>query len=124
MAAIVMVHLSYIVFSYVNFTNYSNLKWPLNNHHDMAEHICQIKRRSDGNFSRNALTSISSLVAVVFTRLVIWRSKCHQNNSPVVCDGYVKYEEALFDRLHVVAILKKITAATADRVEYSKHPAR
>ena len=32
------------------------------------------------------------------------RSKYHQNNSPVVCDGYVKYEEAEVDRL--VAILK------------------
>ena len=31
-------------------------------------------------------------------------SKCHQNNSPVVCDGYVKYEEVEVDRL--VAILK------------------
>ena len=31
-------------------------------------------------------------------------SKCHQNNSPVVCDGYVKYEEAEVDRS--VAILK------------------
>ena len=30
--------------------------------------------------------------------------KCHKNNSPVVCDGYVKYEEAEFDRLG--AILK------------------
>ena len=28
----------------------------------------------------------------------------HQNNSPVVCDGYVKYAEAEIDRL--VAILK------------------
>ena len=36
--------------------------------------------------------------------LVIWGSKCHQNNSPVVCDGCVKYEEAEVDRL--VAILK------------------
>ena len=26
--------------------------------------------------------------------LMIWRLKCHQNNSPVVCDVYVKYEEA------------------------------
>ena len=32
------------------------------------------------------------------------KSICHQNNSPVVCDGYVKYEEAEVDRL--VAILK------------------
>ena len=55
-------------------------------------------------FSRNALTSISSLVAIVTKRLMIWRSKCHQNNSPVVCDGYAKYEEAEVDRL--VAILK------------------
>ena len=30
---------------------------------------------------------------------MIWGSKCHQNNSPVVCDGYVKYEEAQVDRL-------------------------
>ena len=43
--------------------------------------------------------------------------KCHQNNSPVVCNGYVKYEEA--------EVGKKITAAAAteDRVEYSKQPA-
>ena len=45
-------------------------------------------------FSRNALTSFSSLVVIVFIALMIWGSKCHQNNSPVVCDGYVKYEEA------------------------------
>ena len=49
-------------------------------------------------------------------------SKCHQSNSPVVCDGYVKYEEAEVDRL--VAILKtNDAAAAADRVEYSKQPA-
>ena len=35
---------------------------------------------------------------------MIWESKCHQNNSPVVCDGYVNYEEAEVDIL--VAILK------------------
>ena len=44
---------------------------------------------------------------------MIWRSKCHQNNSPVVCDGYVKYEENM---------RKQITAA-ADPVEYSEQPA-
>ena len=38
--------------------------------------------------------SISLLVAIVIKDLMIWESKCHQNNSPVVCDGYVKYEEA------------------------------
>ena len=44
--------------------------------------------------------------------LIIWRSKCHQNSSPVVCDGYVKYEEAEVNGL--VDILKKqITAAAA-----------
>ena len=26
-------------------------------------------------------------------------SKCHQNNSPVVCDGSFKYEEAEIDRI-------------------------
>ena len=61
---------------------------------DIAEHICQIKRRSDDNF----------LVAIVIKGLTIWGSKCHQNNSRVVCDGYVKYEEAEVDKL--VAILK------------------
>ena len=74
-------------------------------------------------FSRNALSSFSSLVTIVIKGLMIWGSKCHQNNSPVVCDGYVKYEEAEVDRL--VAILKTKTAATAaveaaNRVEYSK----
>ena len=63
---------------------------------DIAEHICQIISRSDGNFFLS--------VAIVMKGLVIWGSKCHQNNSPVVYDGYVKYEEAEIDRL--VAILK------------------
>ena len=48
-------------------------------------------------FSRNALTSISSLVAIVIKGLMIWGAKCHQ-------DGYVKYDEAEVDKL--VAILK------------------
>ena len=55
-------------------------------------------------FFWNALTSCSSLVAIVIKALMIWESKCHQNNSSVVCDGYVKYEDAEVDRL--VAILK------------------
>ena len=38
----------------------------------------------------------------------------------MVCDGYVKYEEAEVDRL--VAILKT-TAAAEKRVEYSKQAA-
>ena len=77
------------------------------------------------------LTSFSSLVTIVIKGLMTWGSKCHENNSPVVCDGYVKYDEAEVDRL--VAILKTnncgkqtvsgclITAAAAVRVEYSKH---
>ena len=63
-------------------------------------------------------------MVIVIKGLMIWGSKCHQNNSPVVCDGYVKYEEAEVDRL--VAILKTTAAAAeaaADRVEYSKQPA-
>ena len=42
--------------------------------------------------------SISSLVVIVIKGLMIWGSKCHQNNSQVVCDGYVKYGEAEVDR--------------------------
>ena len=72
-------------------------------------------------FSWNALTSIFSLVTIVIKGLMIWVSKCHRNNSPVVCDGYVKYEEAEVDRL--VAILKTKPAEAADRVEYSEQPA-
>ena len=30
---------------------------------------------------------------------MIWGSKCHQDNTLVVCDGYVKYEKAEVDRL-------------------------
>ena len=48
--------------------------------------------------------NISSLVAVVIKELMIWGSKCDQNNSPVVCDGYVEHEEAEVNSL--VAILK------------------
>ena len=55
-------------------------------------------------FSSNALTTISSLVAVVIKGLMIWRSKCHQNDPPVVCDGYVKYEGEAVDKF--VAIFK------------------
>ena len=54
---------------------------------------------------------------------MIWGSKCHQNNSRVVCDGYVK-AEAEVDRL--VAILKTNNCSgggAADRVESSKQPA-
>ena len=45
-------------------------------------------------------------MAIVIKGLMIWGSKCHLDNPPVVCDGYVKYGEAEVDRL--VAILKTI----------------
>ena len=60
-------------------------------------------------------------MAIVNKGLMIWGSKCHQNNSPVVCDGYGKYEEAEVDRL--VANKKTAAATAADRVEDSKQPA-
>ena len=53
---------------------------------------------SDGNFF------LKSINEYFFVSGMIWKSKCHQNNSPVVCDGHVKYEEAYKHRL--VAILK------------------
>ena len=51
------------------------------------------------------MTTKRPLVAIVIKGLIIWGSKYHQNNSRVVCDGYVKYEEAEVDRV-VSAILK------------------
>ena len=71
---------------------------------DIAEHIAKLKEDLMATFSWNALTSIYSLVAIVIKGFTIWGLKCHQNNPPVVCDGYVKYQEAEVDRL--VAILK------------------
>ena len=47
------------------------------------------------------LTRITSLVAIIIEGLMIWGSKCHQN-SPVVCDGYVKYEPTYIDKLVVI----------------------
>ena len=95
----------------INFWEQTISKWPFSGHFeivcsqklirsltDTAEHICQIKKGSDRKLFPE--TSFSSLVAIVIKVLMI----CHQNNSPVVCDGYVKYEEAEVDRL--VAILK------------------
>ena len=60
---------------------------------DIAEHICKIERRSVGNFFLKR-ANISWLVAIVIKGLVKWGSKCNKNNSPMVCDGYVKYKEA------------------------------
>ena len=65
-------------------------------------------------------------MSIVIEGLMIWKSKCHQNNSLVVCDGYVKYEEAEIDRL--VAILKTNNwgggAVEAEApVKYNKQPA-
>ena len=89
--------------------NYSNSKCfshtSIRSLAEIADHIGRIKRRCDGIFFWNALMNIFSLVVVVIKGLMIWGSKCHQNNSPVVCDAcYVKHEEAKVDSL--VAILK------------------
>ena len=50
--------------------------------------------------------SIFLLVPIVIKGLVIWGSKCHQNDSPVVCDGYVKYEEAEVDRSAIMPVFR------------------
>ena len=60
-------------------------------------------------------------MAIVIQGLVIWGAKFHQNNFPVVCDGYVRYEEAEVDRL--VAILKTNNCDGGGGGEYSKEPA-
>ena len=57
---------------------------------DIAEHIyAKLKEDLIATFSWNVLMSISLLVAIVIKGLKIWGSKCHQNNSPVVCDGFM-----------------------------------
>ena len=71
---------------------------------DIAEHICQIKKRSDGNFFLKCANENFSLVSILIKGFMIWGSKCHQNNSPVVWDANVKYEEAEVDKL--LAIMK------------------
>ena len=50
--------------------------------------------------------SIFLLVPIVIKGLVIWGSKCHQDNSPVVCDGYVKYEEAEVDKPAIMPVFR------------------
>ena len=52
---------------------------------------------------------------------MICGSKCHKNNSPVVCDGYVRYEEAEVDTL--VAILKTNNCGGGGPFGNSKQPA-
>ena len=49
-------------------------------------------------------------MAIVVKELMIWGSKCHQNNFPVAWEGYVKYEEAEVDR--IVTILKTNNSAS------------
>ena len=61
---------------------------------DLVEQICQIKKRSDGNFFLKGDNEHFFVMTVVIEGLIIWGSKCHQNNSQVVSDGYVKYDEA------------------------------
>ena len=66
---------------------------------DIAEHICQIKWRFDGNFFLKRADEHFLFSGHINKGLMIWGSKCHQNNSPVLWDGYLKYEEAEVDRL-------------------------
>ena len=61
---------------------------------DIAEHICQINGWRRFPEHANELSFVSGHIN---KGLMIWGSKCHQNNSPVVCYGYVKYEEAEVD---------------------------
>ena len=56
---------------------------------DIAEDIGQIKR-SDGNFFLKRANEHLFVSGIVIKGLMIWGSKCHQNNSPVVCNGYLK----------------------------------
>ena len=65
---------------------------------DLDVHICQINRK----FFLLKCAGISLLVALVIKGLIKWKSKCHQK-SMVLCDGYVKYEEA---KVHRSAIMQ------------------
>ena len=42
---------------------------------------------------------ISLLLAVLIKGFMIMGLKCHQENSPVECDGYVKYEKTRIDKI-------------------------
>ena len=53
-----------------------------------------------------ALTSVSSLVAVVIKGSMITESKCHQNNSPVVYGGYMGGGGGWIDRVADMNMLK------------------
>ena len=71
---------------------------------DIVEHICQIKKRSDGNFflkRANKLFFVSGHSNYSVDDMGI---NISPKQFPSVCDGYVKYEEAEIDRL--VDILK------------------
>ena len=60
----------------------------------------QIKSEFDGIFfMKRANEHFFVSGRVVIKELMICGSKCHQKHSPVVCDGYVKYEGAEVDRL-------------------------
>ena len=99
-------------------------KWPLNGNclcsqklmwslTDIAEHICQIKTNLIETSSWNALTSISSLVAVVIKGLTVWGSNCHQKYWYVMAMWSMRKQKLIDQQLY----WKKITA---DCVEYSK----
>ena len=84
--------------------NYSNSKWLLSGHvailcsqqlnrADIAQHICQIKRRSAGNvFLKRAKVYFFVCGHIVIKGLIKWGIKMSPKHSLVVCDGNVKYE--------------------------------
>ena len=59
---------------------------------DIAEHkcICQIKRKSDGKFFLKNTNEHFFVSGLVIKGSLI----CPQKHSLVVCDGYLKFEEA------------------------------
>ena len=63
---------------------------------DIAEYkcICQIKRKSDGKFLLKNTNEHFFVSGLVIKGSLIWESKCPQKHSLVVCDGYVKFEQA------------------------------
>ena len=78
-----MVHQSHLVFKLYNCHKLLNSKWPLNSHFtivvsqklfrslaDIAEHICQIKKRSDGSILLKRAKKHFSIKPFILLKLV------------------------------------------------------
>ena len=70
---------------------------------DIAVHICQIRRRSAGNFFLKHANKYFFASGPSNQRVDYMGIKMSQKNPPVVYDGYVKYEEA---EIHKSAIMQ------------------